>query len=861
MLWTPYLIPFATSTAITVALFIYVLRFWETPVARSFAIVVGLGSLWSGLYVLDMVSLSLESKAFWSSLRLAFVAYIPAAMLSLALHHAGFGGLVKRWRILLLVVPVMTGVICMMGAQSDLMRYNFSLRLSGPLPVLLFSKGPWYFVHIAYSYILVILSFAILIRSLRGAKAYYRNRTLVVIGGFASLFFLDILFNLGITPLQGINPAPAAIAVAYLVIGWVLLRYRLLDIVPLAWSLVVENMEDPIFVLNRGDRIIDFNPRAKEVFSQGREAITGQTLSALAPGVEAFVSGAPELRSVSEEIVLPTAVGEVFFHASVLPVKDPDGRILGRIVVFHDVSELVKAREALQRAKEEAERADLAKSDFLATVSHEIRTPLNAIVGLTELLSETRDRERLVEYTMLLRSSGTLLCNLLNNILDISRIEAGKITTESVEFNPRHVIEANVEPFSVVARQKGLYFSLLLGDDLPTRADGDAFSIGRVLSNVVGNAIKFTDRGSIEVSAHAAVSAADPTALDLTVTVTDTGIGISPEMQDRVFHRFERGHDLPSLYPGTGLGLTIAKGLVEAMGGTIALKSSPSSGSTFSFTVPLRIPGVRQGTLPLPDEEQGKEKAPCSGADILLVEDNYFNQRVLGDLLRGRGHQVTVAAGGKDALDTAGRQRFDLVLMDIRMPDMDGFTVAQRLRVLGHKAAIIAVTADATEAVLKRCAEAGMDDVCVKPVQIDVLMDKIEALCGVPPVDRWSDANDLYDLFDPDVMPGLKGDGSSLQTYVRLLVGDIGRTVESLREAVDSLDFPAIARLAHTLKGTTAVIRIGNLSVLSKRIQEEAEAGDGPAIARRFAFLLDEHHRVTKLLEAHFGAAKTGEEG
>jgi PAS domain S-box-containing protein len=845
MYWTSYLIPFLASTFLMVLVLLYVLRFHHVPVARPFAFIV-----WSRCPVVRFLCAGHGEPLI---ARQSLLVIPPHGLGPIYWRGNAFpcpesrrrGGVLDRWRLLLLVVPVITSILSLAGGYTDLMRKDFAIDASGPLPVLVFTKGPWYMVHIAYSYILVILSLTILGSSLRHAKPYYRNRTVIIIAGFTSVFVIDILFNLGLTPVRGINPAPAALAPVYFVIGWTLFRYRLFDIVPMAWGVVVENMEDPILLVNPGGRIVDFNPAAERVFGSENGHLFGRAVGSVVPKAASVIRDRVDQRTVSAEMMLPMAHGDAFFHVSVLPVKDPGKRTDGSLIVFHDVSEMVRTREALRKTKEEAERANMAKSEFLATMSHEIRTPLNAIVGLTELLSETRDPRRIAEYTDLLRSSGTLLCNLLNNILDISRIEAGKISPEITDFNIRQAVEKVVEPLSVMARQRGLDFDTVFGEDLPVRVYGDVFSMGRILSNIIANAVKFTHRGTIKVKVASGLSGQVASKVDLTVSISDTGIGIGPEMQERIFHRFENGHDLPSVYPGSGLGLAIARGLAETMGGKITVESIPQSGSTFTFTVPLQVSPAR-GKAPAAIVS-GDEAAQLTGLKILVVEDNYFNQRVLSDLLESRGHRVTVAASGLDALNSLGLQPFDLVLMDVRMPDMDGFTVAEEMRRAGHSAPIMAVTADTDDAIRERCAEAGMDDICVKPVKFDVLMGKIEALCGSRRSEPERGTVAAHDLLDPDAIPGLNTGTEALRTYIGLLSDDIGRSIESLGEAVGRRDFGAVARLAHTLKGTAGVIRTSSLSGTAALIQKGADAGDGPAVDRGFAALVDEHIRVSRL--------------
>ena len=851
MYFTPYLLPYIASAVVTFILFLCAVRFRDLPVARAFSVAVGLGVLWAALYVTDIASLSLKDKIFWSSLRFASVPFIPLALLSVALNHAGLGGLMRRSRLLFFCIPVITSLLSLAG--SPLIRSDFFMDLSKPLPVLGFAKGPWYSLHIGYSYALVILAFGILVRSLRDAKPLYRNKTVIIIAGFTCVFVLDILFNLRILSLTGFNPAPAALAPVYLIIGWTLLRYRLFDIVPTAWSLAVENMEDPVFLINHQGTIVDFNPRAKAVFSPEAEIIPGCALVGLIPQANLWVGQGGEGRTVSEEIKVSTEKGQSFFHVSHLPVKDPDGRILGRLITFHDVTDLIVARRALEEAKEEAERANGAKSEFLATMSHEIRTPLNAVIGLAGLLADgPADPSLRCEYAAMLRSSGTLLSNLLNNVLDISRIEAGKITIESVPFDLRLVIREVMEPFFFMAGQKGLSMTVRYGDTLPSRLLGDHGRLSQVVANFVDNAIKFTEKGSVTVTVDGKGFRADTAAMDLVVSVADTGIGIDAAFHERIFDRFACGHGSPSIHGGSGLGLAIARGIIETMGGTITVESRPGKGSLFTFSVPVVV-GNDDKTGAAGPNDGGSEETMAAGRwsagrEILLVEDNYFSQRVLGDLLKSQGHRVTVAGGGEETLTRIREKQFDLVLMDMRMPDMDGYTVVRKIREAGDHVVIIAVTAEAVETVREQCNEKDVYDVLTKPVPFGVLLGKIEELW---PRERKEEGGNPKGgvIFDPAAIPGLAPGTEAFDTYVTLFEKDIHRTLFSLVEASAQDDLVAVERLAHTLKGTAGVLEGKRMSAIAARLEEAAVAGDRRAVTGALVRLIGEYKKIATVAD------------
>ena len=396
--------------------------------------------------------------------------------------------------------------------------------------------------------------------------------------------------------------------------------------------------------------------------------------------------------------------------------------------------QLQHQRDALSESQKKAERANAAKSEFLASMSHEIRTPMNGIIGMLELLRTANVTSQEREYLSLARESAGSLLRLLNDILDFSKIEARKFELEAIPFNVREVFDSAVQAVSLRAEEKNLRFAMRISPMVPEQLVGDPGRLRQVIINLVGNAIKFTEEGGIEVTVHC--DSIREREVCLAVSVRDTGIGISPDDQRRIFEAFGQADcSVSRRFGGTGLGLAITGELVDMMGGRIWVESEPGKGSMFSFTaklavapdgVPLKTEGDHSGDT----TDTTRSLASTARARVLLAEDGLVNQKVAVKLLERRGHTVVVAENGRTALEALARESFDVILMDIEMPEMDGIqathAIRQRETITGQHIPIIAMTAHAIKGDRERFLAAGMDDYIAKPVDPARLYEIVE---------------------------------------------------------------------------------------------------------------------------------------
>ena len=374
------------------------------------------------------------------------------------------------------------------------------------------------------------------------------------------------------------------------------------------------------------------------------------------------------------------------------------------------------------------EAANLAKSEFLATMSHEIRTPMNSVLGFSELLygSHLSSEQRL--WTSYIRGSGQSLLAIINDILDFSKIEAGKMELERIPFSPKLAIEEVAGSFYTTANEKGLHLEFKPSDKLPDRIIGDPIRFKQIATNLIGNGIKFTERGKVQILAD---WEGDMTNGKLTVEVVDTGVGIHPEKLPTLFEKFTQvDSSTTRKFGGTGLGLAICKKLILLMDGTIDAKSTLNEGTTMTFTIPFKA-SAETSTQPKESIKETKQKSEPTkyDAEVLLVDDNAVNRKLGMTILQRMGCKVTLACDGQEAVEAAKIKNFSIIFMDCRMPIMDGFDSTRHIRKLeaegvvksdreGQPLPILALTANVTSENRQECLDSGMNDHLRKPCKI-----------------------------------------------------------------------------------------------------------------------------------------------
>ncbi|HTC64745.1 MAG TPA: ATP-binding protein [Candidatus Saccharimonadales bacterium] len=602
-----------------------------------------------------------------------------------------------------------------------------------------------------------------------------------------------------------------------------------------------ETLQEGVYFCDSEGKLLDVNPALVRMLGYShREELIGTTIGNLYFEMPSELfpvrQRTPFSNSITREITLRRKDGiPVICIDNSNTVGDPNGHMIRHQGTLVDITVRKNSELELQKAKEAAEAANVAKSAFLAHISHEIRTPMNAVLGMTDLALDTNLTTEQREYMTMVRESGKSLLTLINDILDFSKIEAGKLDLEITSFQLRDSINEMVKIFGVRAKQSGLELSSHIAPEVPDSLLGDAGRLRQVISNLVDNAIKFTKQGEIAVR----IEKDSLTERDvfLHFSVEDSGIGIPEDKQQLIFEAFAQADNSTTRkYGGTGLGLSICSRLVNMMGGKIWVESDPSEGSVFHFTARFSLQKEKTGRANKRRAySHSKSAVQYMGRDrrrklhILLVEDNPINQMLAQRLVGKRGDTMAVANSGREALAMLENQQFDLILMDIQMPEMSGIEVTAAIREkekgTDRHIPIIATTASAMKEDKDRCLEVGMDAYLAKPIERHALFETMDLIMNSSLANKnGSEGAQPTDLvFDTaKVLESLDGDFDLLLEIIEISQTQFSKHMLNIQDGMLNGDTKLLERAAHALKGTAANLLASKVMEAASQLEEMA---------------------------------------
>ena len=980
MYWLPiaYTALLFITTGVLVAFALYAWQRRATAGAVPFLWLALTIAEWTLTYALE-VAMSMPEMVFWAKLQYLGICGTPLAWLIFTLHYTGKSfWLTRRNLAVLALLPVLTLMVVFTNEAHGLLWSQIAVASTGRFEALDVRHGPWFWVYWSYACLLIVAGSIILIRMIVTTRNLYRRQAAALLLAAAAPWIGNALYVFRLNPLHPFDLTPLAFAVTALAAGWSLFRFRLLDLVPVAHGAIVAGMRDGIVVLDVRSRVIDLNPSAERIFHRSIATALGQP-------IEQFLADYPDLlefcRSTSEsrrEITRSEGETQRSYEVQIVPLLNQREQLRGGLVIFHDITERKQAEATLQAAKETAERATQAKSEFLASMSHEIRTPMNGVIGISRLLQETNLDAEQREFVHLIQSSGNALLTVINDILDFSKIEAGKLDIEMAPFHLQVCLEEAFDLVAVKAAEKHLDLAYDIDPHVPITLVGAYGRLCQILVNLLSNAIKFTDSGEVVVSVTA--HNLSESRYEVQFAVRDTGTGIPEDRLDRLFLSFSQLDTVSRRSQnGSGLGLAISKRLAELMGGSIWVASKLGAGSTFFFTIQAEVapnqariylpnpqpqlagkrllivddnlhrrhmlsrqaqawglvtrdtasgdealgwlrhgdpidaavlhvhasdggglalaakirqfrgpdalpvvlltsPGrhdgrnqaataIVQATLATPlklsqlhavllrlfEEQSLQHMQPTAPSSvvlpkeaaeplrILLAEDDRVNQKLAHYILQNLGYDPEIVSTGLEAIQALERGRYDILLLDVQMPEMDGLAVARYVCQRwprDHRPYMIAVTANAMRGDRELCLTAGMDDYITKPIVVEELAravqmgrrlpDQRQTQVASPVLSHMASVPSVHEAIDRQALTRLvdvlgENGGQLVADLIASYLDDTSALLTRMCTAIEHGDTGAVRRAAHKLKSSSTFLGAATLANLCGELERFSE--------------------------------------
>ena len=579
----PYVGPLLFGAVICAALAVVALRHRELPDVRWFLAFMIALCVWTLFYAVELIAPTLSSKVLVAKVQYIGIATVSMAWLFLAAEYAHFSRwLTRRALVSACVIPVVTLALAWTNEAHGLIWSSIELSSGFPYTVLYVEYGPWFWVHVGFSYLCLIAATGMLgLVFLRRSEIFRWQAALLFIASL-SPWAGNVVHLTGIGP-GALDLTAFGFIASGVLTGWAILNWSLLAIGPIARDMVVDGMSDAVVVINHEDRVVDANPAAVTIIGGGQSLMGRVANDALGPFSDALGRGEGVWPPLQDR------TGDRSYDCRVTPLHDSKGRLRGRTLVLHDESQRVAEAELLRSARRTAEETVRAKEAFLANMSHELLTPMNGVLGMLEVLLDTDLKADQRNFAEIAQSSGKDLLLILKQVLEFTEIQTGQLELVDTVFDPGSLILDSIADVQQEADDKRLDLRLERSSDVPSRVRGDADCFGQVVSSLLSNAIKFTKRGRVQVRLSVEPSETDMS--QVRVDVTDTGVGIPQDRLRAIFAEFVQADGSSTRrHNGVGLELTIARGLIERMGGKLDVTSEVGRGSSFWFIVPLRVP-------------------------------------------------------------------------------------------------------------------------------------------------------------------------------------------------------------------------------------------------------------------------------
>ena len=599
---------------------------------------------------------------------------------------------------------------------------------------------------------------------------------------------------------------------------------------------LIEASLDPLITISTEGKIMDMNEALCTITAEPREKLIGTDFGN-------YFTDPEKARQVYKEVfakgfvanypltIIDGELTDVLFNGSVY--KDEKGKVLGAVVVARVITEqkrfekeLLEAKEIAETAKKKAEDSAQAKQQFLSNMSHEIRTPLNAVIGFTKILFKTDLTEKQKEYLTAINTSGTALMVLINDILDLAKVDAGKMTFEHIPFRMSASISAMLHLFKAKVDEKNLDLIKEYDREIPDVLVGDPVRLNQIILNLVSNAVKFTTKGKVIVSVHLLSEDEDKVMIEF--AVKDSGIGIEEDKLGTIFENFKQATTGTSrLYGGTGLGLAIMKQLVEQQGGSVKVTSVINEGSIFSFIMSFKKTNSPAVFVP---ESQEPDRA-IKTVKVLVAEDIVLNQLLMKTLLNDYGFEWDIAGDGKIAIEKLQSNYYDIILMDLQMPEMNGFEATEYIRnKMNSKIPIIALTADVTTVDLAKCMAVGMNDYISKPVDERVLYTKITGLVKQQLIIKSSESEtgdgreETLKYVDLSYLTQrTKSDPKLMMEMISTYLEQTPPLIKAMKESLQNKDWNTLQGAVHKMIPSFSIMGISkDFENLAKKVQESA---------------------------------------